>query len=94
MDFPGMSQFSAVYLLADHQLQRSAAQLFVGTDICIIRAQVAVVACQLAVHCRRVEDMGILSLQAFQTAVATQRMQVTRPTLDLLCSNHTHSCWQ
>jgi hypothetical protein len=52
------------------------------------------VACQLAVHCRRVEDMGILSLQAFQTAVATQRMQVTRPTLDLLCSNHTHSCWQ
>lgn len=41
-----------------------------------LHAQVAVVACQLAVHCRRTEDMGILSLQAFQTAVTNQRMQV------------------
>ena len=40
-------------------------------------------ACQLAVHCRRTEDMGILSLQVFQTAVTTQRMQVSQPACPL-----------
>lgn len=33
-------------------------------------------ACQLAVHCRRTAEMGILTLQEFTTAATTQRMQV------------------
>jgi hypothetical protein len=43
---------------------------------CRTISQVAVIACQLAVHCRPPSDMGILSLQEFQTVVMAQRMQL------------------